>query len=234
MLSKIKKKLKMTLFPLGFCNVKNCYYYIKNDIAFCLSFDQPSGIVYCTFHIIPLYIPCEMRYYTFGNRLNSFPNSSVGILMKSASDREIDVWFENLFYTLERFIFPFFQNISDPLQLLHFVNSDYVAVSQFFHCSPDQLERLRVFTYLCLNDYDNLKRAIQEAYVGISHANYMDSVKKERHNELLEIESHLSDDNFCGSQFCAEIVNQSLQRCFGKLIYNTDEDESPHYNRSKM
>ncbi len=224
MLSKVKKKLKMSLLPMGFSNIENCYYYIKNDIAFCLSFDQPSGIVYCTFHIIPLYIPCERRYYTYGNRLNGFPNSSVGILMKSASDRELDVWYENLLYTLKVIIFPFFQNISTPLQLLHFVKSDSVVVNQFFHSPPDQLERVCVFTYLYLNDYDNLKCAIKQAYVSISHANYVDGVKKERNGELFRIESCFSDSNFCGSQFCAEIVSRSLQRCFKKEICNTGDD----------
>ena len=223
MLNNMKKKLKQTLSPMGFRNAGNCYYYIKNDIAFCLSFDQPSGILYCTVHIIPLYIPCERRHYTYGNRLNSFSNSSVGVLMKSAPDKEVDTWFENLLYTLRESIFPFFQSISSPLQLLHFVNSDPAVVNQFFHSPPDQLDRLRVFTYLYLNDYENLKCAIKHAYVSISRANYVDEVKNERNSELSRIESYLSDSSFCGSQFCAEIVKRSLQCCFGQGICNTED-----------
>ena len=216
MLRSVKKKLNMALFPMGFHSAGNCYYYIRNDLAFCLSFDQPSGMLYSTFHMIPLYVPCEGRYYTYGNRLNDFPGCPLETLTKTASDQEIDVWVDNLQSALKSFVFPFFQSVDTPEQLLRFINGDIAAVRPFFHCPPDQLDRLRVFTCLRLNDYDNLRRAIKQAYDSLSRASYyIDRVKEERICELSKMEELLSDPDFSGGQFCAGIVAQTTKRCFG-------------------
>ena len=201
---------------MGFSSKGSTYYYIKNDIAFCLSFEKLTGLLYSTFYVMPLYIPCEHMYFTYGNRLNELPNSSVEILHESASDQEINVWFDNLLDILEKIILPFFQSISSPLQLLHFVNHHRSVVNTLFFCPKDQLERLRVFTYLYLNDFSNLKPEIKRAYVSLSCADfYTDELKNKWRSELSRIESYLSDSSFCCSKFCAETIEQTMRSCFG-------------------
>ena len=200
---------------MGFTNKGNCYYYIKNDIAFCISFDF-GGLVYCTAHVMPLYMPCEGLYYTFGDRLGCIPGSTVDALLSTAGASEAEMWFDDLMDALHKIILPFFNTISSPLQLLRFVNGNSAAVKAFFRCPPDQLDRLRVFTYLYLNDGDHLRKAIQHAYKSLSRANYTERMKEERNRELSSLEARLSDDGFSGSRFCAEIIERSLQCCFGK------------------
>lgn len=50
----------------------NLYFNIQNDISFCINLEQPTGLLYCTFSVMPLYMPAQVRYFTYGNRLNSF------------------------------------------------------------------------------------------------------------------------------------------------------------------
>ena len=70
---------------------------------------MPSGLVYATFFVMPLYIPAQNRYYTYGNRFHALRRSILLPLSKDASDDELTVWCEQLRKDLGKFVFPFLQ-----------------------------------------------------------------------------------------------------------------------------
>lgn len=88
-IEKIVNQIRPYMKEKGIAYSKKCYYSVLNDIAFCVQFDAPGGLVYATFFIMPLYIPSQHRYYTYGNRINTLPSSKLPLLSKSASDEEI-------------------------------------------------------------------------------------------------------------------------------------------------
>ena len=48
-LQKITKQIYPYMNEQGYTFSKKCFYKIHNDIAYCLEFDMPGGLVYATF-----------------------------------------------------------------------------------------------------------------------------------------------------------------------------------------
>ena len=114
-LQKITKLICPYMNEQGYTLSQKCFYKIHNDIAYCLEFDMPGGLVYANFFVMPLYIPCQNRYYTYGNRVNSLRRSKLLPLAKNASDDEVNDWCDLLLHYLKKCIFPFFQKLILPV-----------------------------------------------------------------------------------------------------------------------
>ena len=200
----------------GYTFSKNCFYKIHNDIAFCLAFDMPSGLVYATFFVMPLYIPAEKRYYTYGNRMSSLRRSKLLPLSQNASDDELEVWCAHLRKDLEKIVFPFFQEIATPSKLINVIEKRKHLARSFFLCPPVQLYRLRLFSYLYMEDCDQLYMLAEKYPICIQKSTFLsDTVRNFYLEENSAIMQMLQNDIQPAKDFCTKTVEDTTRNCFG-------------------
>lgn len=163
---KIKRKISKSISPfmksMGFSCTGNGFYYIQNDIAYCIAIDIPGGLVYVTAYVMPLYIPCECQYYTYGNRLNTAHGITLPLLQKDSDDRVLEEWCNSLCCFIKKTIMPFYSTVDTPIKLLeHFEgkkNNSLIASS----CPEIFCERLKMFTWLYLGDTAQAEKSISK------------------------------------------------------------------------
>ena len=213
---KLKREVAKRLTPYmkakGFMLSKGDYYYIANDVAYCISLDTPSGIIYVTAYIIPLYVPCEGRYYTYGKRVQDY---SLPQLSKDSSTAEIDKWCLALCQYFEDYVFPFFERINSPDRIAKYVEKSRFTGIYEFSCPPIHLERLKLFTYLYLNDLTNVSKAI-DSYRKLLRKNEFlaDSVKKKLLDEIDAVESAMQHDHLGILNLCTQIMYDTKKYFF--------------------
>lgn len=151
---RVAKRISGYMSNHGFKKKNTHFFRIENDLAFCLELNKPGGLLYVTFCVIPLYIPSNVRYYTYGNRLNNSTFHRLPVLQSGCTDEDLEDWVRHLFTLLDQDIFPFFHRISSPDALLDYLDEEMSLIRPFFFCSDLDLERLRLFTcaHLCRSD----------------------------------------------------------------------------------
>lgn len=55
--AQISAEMKLFMQEWGFRKRGNFFFKIKNDLAFCVYLEQPTGLVYSGFCVMPLYLP---------------------------------------------------------------------------------------------------------------------------------------------------------------------------------
>ena len=147
------------------------YYYVANNIAFCVTFETPTGLTYVTAHIMPLYIPCEFIYLTYGNRLNHIRDIKLPLLNKDSDAATIDAWCKLLCRSIDQYIIPFFKKIETADKLLVFSDTYRFSPDSYIACNKLKILRLRMFTFLYVGDLVNTASVItcyREALDGTS------------------------------------------------------------------
>lgn len=149
---KVANRISSYMKSKGFEFSGKNYYYIANNIAYCLAFDLPGGLLYVTAYIMPLYVPCENRYYTYGSRLNNIYGIALPPLHKDANPDAIDKWCEMLCQSIDQMVIPLYQQIGTPRKLVEYIEGKTGNSSFFCMCPNVFLERLKMYTYLFLRD----------------------------------------------------------------------------------
>lgn len=182
------------------------YYYISNDIAYCLALDQPGGLIYVTAYIMPLYVPCEYRYYTYGSRLNNIHGIVLSPLHKDANPNAIDEWCEMLCRSMDQIIIPFYQQIGTPRQLVEYIDGKMGNSTFLCMCPNVFLERLKMYTYLLLRDFAKTNTAMNSYRNLLTNCTFLtDAVCKEYLCEIETIRLLLHGNDQDISNFCCEI-----------------------------
>lgn len=184
---------------------KKCFYRIQNDIACCVQFDMPSNLIYATFFVMPLYIPCEHRYYTYGNRISALP-----LLPRDASDEKIEKWCEALCGELENKIFPFFQRAATPEQLV-----DAVEEKRYLLCPAVYISRLKLFSYLYMEDFAKLLLVLDEyPHVLRNNTFLTESVRGNYMQEAQNVRQLIQKGKQECRAFCTETIESTIHKCF--------------------
>lgn len=144
----------------GFRKRGNFFFKIRNDLAFCIYLEQPTGLVHSGFCVMPLYLPAECRYLTYGTRLEAFSPCPVGPL---PVDGDAVQWAERFRFALAEFIFPFFDSISNPQDLERFLNGKNKKIRTYFFCSDLDLYRLRLYTKCYLGQWNELSALLAKS-----------------------------------------------------------------------
>lgn len=124
------------LLEKGFKRRGNMFYRIMDDIAQLVSFDKAS-LIYCACCIMPLYIPNDFIYYTYGSRMAARLHAD-----DCADAEKMREWTEQLTCELGDKALPFFTSTDSPKKLLRLS----VGAKKFMHCLPDALAELEAFT----------------------------------------------------------------------------------------
>lgn len=130
------EKISPYMSACEFKRLKNCFYFVANNLAFCVEFEKPSGLFYLHYYIIPLYIPHKNRCFTYGNRI-----------AVSCTDNTECV--EQIKNCLQNSIFSMFETISTPYKL---VDALLNYEENLFFCTDIDILRLQFFTYAFIND----------------------------------------------------------------------------------
>lgn len=199
----------------GYALSNKCFYIIQDEIAYCIEFDVPGGLLYVTFYVMPLYIPCENRYYTYGNRLNCMPEVNLSTLKKDANNHDIAIWCQSLISALEKVVFPFFCQIASSKKLIKFVKNKNDIVSKYFCCPELQLYRLQVFVCLHLHEKTDFKKIIKQYRSVLQSSTFLtDMIKTKYLQELNLVETLINQSDADTISFCNAIVLESVKKCF--------------------
>jgi hypothetical protein len=215
-LQEIINQIRPYMNEQGYTFSKKCFYKIHNDIAFCLAFDIPGGLVYATFFVMPLYIPCQNRYYTYGNRVSSLRRSKLLPLSKSASDDELNAWCELLLHYVEKFIFPFFQKIDTPEKLVNVIENRKYISGHYFTCPTVELWRLQLFSYLYIADFDNLYFLAEKYPFIIEGSTFLTETVRNFYLEENDAIAQLAQKGLQKARaFCTQTIEDTIRNCFG-------------------
>lgn len=214
-LKQIANQMRPYMKSCGFNYSRNCFYKINHDIAYCIQFDMPSGFVYATFYVMPLYIPCQNRYYTYGKRINALRNSKLKPLNKDAHESEIAKWCEIISYYLDNFIFPFFEKISNPRKIVTIMEENRNLLDCYFACPDVQLYRLRLFSYLYTYEFAKIPGMIKEYQNVVRNSSFLSASVQNYYLHEAEFVGQLIAESAQRIQdYCQKTVEETVQKCF--------------------
>ena len=146
----------------GYIQMNRVFYRIQNDIAYCIGFEMPNGSLYVWQYILPLYIPAEFPYLTYGSRLNRMPDVRLSFLDKDADQDEILRWCIKLRQQLTEVIFPYFEEISSPAKLMRFLESWFTMKGKYLCIPPIHFCRLQLYTHLYLGNIPKVEKVARK------------------------------------------------------------------------
>ena len=149
------KQIEASLSPYmceqGFSRHGTFFDRIQHNMAFCIEIEATPSAIHMNYYVMPLYLPCENRYVTYGNRTDCLKsNPAHKPLSRDANTDEIARWCAEGVFLLREVILPFFNSIDTPRKLREFVKSK--KASSCFFCPKVYIHRLMSFTDLFLQD----------------------------------------------------------------------------------
>jgi hypothetical protein len=181
------------------------YYYIANSIAFCVIFETPTGLTYVTAHIMPLYIPCEFRYLSYGNRLDDIGDIKLPLLNKNSDEDTIDAWCKLLYHSIDQYIIPFFKKIETADKLLAFSDNYRFSPDSYIRCSKLDILRLRMFTFLYVGDFVNTASVITRYREALGSTSYLSDRVIQMLDEEINMVASLMQEKDLAKEFCASV-----------------------------
>ena len=170
----IRKRIAPFMKSRGFSRSgQTNYYYIENNIAFCVAFETPTGLTYVTAYVMPLYIPCEFRYLTYGNRLNHIKDIKLPLLNKDSDEDTIDAWCKLLCNSIDQCIIPFFKKIETADKLLAISDNYRFSPDSYIACNELDILRLSMFTFLYVGDLANTASVITRYRETLGSTSYL-------------------------------------------------------------
>lgn len=208
--NKIRKRIAPFMKSRGFSRSgQNHYYYVANSIAFCITLETPTGLTYVTAYIMPLYIPCEFRYLTYGNRLNHIKDIKLPLLDKDSDEDTIDAWCKLLCNSIDQYIIPFFKKIETADKLLAFSYTYRFSPDSYIVCNKLDVLRLRMFTFLYVGDPVNTASVITRYREVLGETTYLaDHVIQMYYDEINTVESVMQTQE-SREEFFAQVENNT-------------------------
>ena len=137
---RIRENAQSFMRANGFAFKKGIFYRIENDMAFCVNLEMPTGTVYSNCFVLPLYVPTEFCYMTYGTRL------TVGAAERDGGAGNAAGLAGEWMSILSNDIFPCFQTITSPDAF--FTQVSHRALFAPYECriSDVFVQRLRMAT----------------------------------------------------------------------------------------
>lgn len=206
----VMKRISPYMKSIGFSLSGKNFYYIANDIAYCVAIDVPGSLLYVTAYIIPLYVPCESRYYTYGSRITNNHESVPPLLKKDADIETISEWCEALCQCIETKIMPAYEQIGSPCALAEQIEHTANYSSRLFSCPQVFIERLKMFTYLYLRDFCKTTIAINRYRNLLGSSTFLTSVVRQNYLDEASIIQALTQGN-----------EEAISDYFSKILSDT-------------
>lgn len=206
----IFKKIQGFMRLNGFNCRKGCFYKIDRDIAFCVELENPSGLVYVNCYVIPLYIPTEYRYFTYGTRVNMI------LPIVKIESNDVDLWCNQLIQLLSNSIFPSFEKITSPGAFFEQVSTGQLLKPHNCHISKVHVQRLQLFTALYEQHYTDISSICDKnTSVLMEMTSITPGVKKMYLEEIQCVRNLLTISGEEQKKHIAHIINKTKLKCFG-------------------
>ena len=184
----------------SFSKYSRLFFNCTNNIVKLVSFDCPSSIIYCTYCIMPLYIPSEFIYYSYGRQMKN----RINIQGKDTSDAEIATWIEMVEDEIVENAFMFFGEFDSPEKILKFPT---VRLKEHMCCPLDQISLLRAYSFLYCGDFKNAMTAIAESQnLLMSNSTYTQRVRSNKLNELQMLARLVSSGEDTAKAFFQQVI----------------------------
>jgi hypothetical protein len=194
----------------GFNKIKRCFYRIDGDIAFCVELEVPSGLVYVNCYIIPLYVPAEYRYYTYGTRF------AIKLPTIEISDNNICLFSDPIVCQLSDSIFPLFKEIATPGVFLEQVRKRQLFGPNNCHISDVQVRRLQLFTALYEGKYANISSICTRYESALTRTTGITLGIKNKHFEEIQcVKSFVAMGEGEIKRYIKSTVDETKLKCFG-------------------
>ena len=167
---RIVKQLKPFMYEQGYQLHNKNFYKIENHIAFCVTFENPGGF-YALCFPMPLYLPDEFASYQYGMRLAASSSRELPYIDRTASDEEITAWCQTFSGYLEKNVFPYFQEVCDPIRMARFFQKK--ANQRKMLCPPLDVDRLLMFTAFFLKDKRTFDKAAVRYQKSLADCSYL-------------------------------------------------------------
>lgn len=215
-MQEVNKALTPMLRELGFQKKGKHFIRLTEDFAFCVGAECPGSGVYPVFYVIPLFIPTEYPYLTYGNRLNAlFPNVKSLVLGKNATEQDINDLAVMVAALVKSDILPFFESVAKPEQMERFLEGEASERTRWLYCPPYEILRLRLYISLKRNQREQVEILLTKYRESIlQDAPFTESVKQMRLEEAARVERLLHEDVEKIDQFLSDTRKQVLQNCF--------------------
>ena len=199
----IPTEVAQQLHAAGFARKGAWFFREESGLAQCVCFERPGAIVYPTYCIIPLYMPCETRYFTYGRRISEISQYPDGERIDAA----------RLSNALRDEIFPFFESVRTPALLLRRLQTAQ-AVPRFFFCPPVRLAQLKMYTALLLADRALFRKAADETERLLRDTQGFTSAVKDRiFAEIDTLREKAEEDDAYLRDYFAKVAAISRRAC---------------------
>ena len=235
-----KKKIVPAFWPFfkehGYKKKGNIFFKIENDIAFCILFQRPTSFVYVHYYILPLYIPTDYHYLSYGDRLEShsiYPvpsydisdgddtslqmmrklrDSLPGVMWNEPKKMVFTEWMEEVQKCLTEDIFPFFESINSPEKLLCFLRKDIYEIRKYIRILSNEYENARLAAYTCLymSDLNNASEYTARAQKYLLDSSHSKLWLDELHVLMEKVGACKEDQD----AFLNEAIAHTLEACF--------------------
>lgn len=207
-LKKIIKKISPFMRDLGFSRSGNHFYIVINELAFCISLEMPTGVVYATTYVMPLYIPCENRYYTYGNRMNYIEGMDVPLLLKSDDETAVNDWCDCFCTYIEQKLIPFYKRVNTPQKLIDYMDNTPLQNTSYIFCSRADVWQLKMFTHFYYGEHEKVRNAAKQYCEEIKKMPFTESVIQDRITDVDKI-LHMLNCEVIATDFCHSTVHHT-------------------------
>lgn len=149
---------------LGYSKRGSIAYKHINDIVAYFSIDCPSGLIYITFGIVPLFVPSEKYFtYSYANRMNEI-SRDLKIITKEDDVKTVLNWTYKLNKVIESTIEPYIKRICSANELINeFIDGNSFAHNRrLLNCNRSDLMKLIVYGYCYIGQRDKATLYISE------------------------------------------------------------------------
>ena len=209
---KLASRISKFMKSKGFTRRGKLYYRIQDNIAYCICFESPSGKAYTWFFVMPLFIPSEYVYLSYGNRLENlcrFPSIS-----KDSADEELELWVHYLMHVLEEKVFPYFERIGSASSLLEYIQQEYLYICEYVCTSPCNRGKLETYLSFYLGDREAFIKAAEKYRGAIDHSSFFPQLKNKWLERLDELERIIMNDPSQIESYCRGSISFTMQHCF--------------------
>lgn len=186
------------------------FYYVANDIAYCVTFEKPSILIYVEIYIIPLYIPTDFIYFTYGDRLRNLP----GLELRTLTENEpelMEQWVADYCKAMDEKILPVFQMIPSPEALISELEQESPALKWLFRCPSTFIAKLKMYTYFYLERIPETQAAIESYRRVIDQGSWLENTRRLFRERADIIESLLHKSKEERASFISDTIENTKQ-----------------------
>lgn len=142
----------------GFSKKGSSFYKREKDITYFVVFESPSGTVYCTYCVMPIYMPFQCITFTYGERMKTRFYAK----REAPSDEEMANYRNEYTREFTENVIPYFSWVSERFKNKFSPGCTLSTAYQNWGCTGVELLRLMSYSYVYHKNIRIAKKTINE------------------------------------------------------------------------